>query len=141
LCHAINSGDAKQPLSNSSVITDGLQQIVNHVDIAHSIVIPNVETFPVEDFFKTPFTHQIEIFTRVSELDKRYYFSSDSLSKSSKVLVSPLQEISFATFLRAFHHSLNPFAGRRFRVKEYASFHLHQPFKTGQRISGRTLKI
>jgi predicted nuclease of restriction endonuclease-like (RecB) superfamily len=74
LNRAINSGDANQPQSNSSVITDELQQIVNHVDIAHSMAVPNVGAFPVEDFFKTPFTHQIEIFTRVSELDKRYYY-------------------------------------------------------------------
>jgi predicted nuclease of restriction endonuclease-like (RecB) superfamily len=74
LSHAINSGDANQPQLNSSVITDELQQIVNHVDIAHSMVVPNVGAFPIEDFFKTPFTHQIEIFTRVNELDKRYYY-------------------------------------------------------------------
>jgi hypothetical protein len=52
---------------NSSVTTDELQQIVNHVDIAHSMAVPNVGTFPVEDFFKAPFTHQIEIFTRLNE--------------------------------------------------------------------------
>lgn len=58
-----DSVDTKQALLNSSVITDELQQIVNHIDIAHSMAVPNVGAFPVEDLFKTPFTHQFDIWT------------------------------------------------------------------------------
>jgi hypothetical protein len=45
-----DSVDAKQALLNSSVITDELQQIVNHVDIAHSMAVRKTEhSHPILD--------------------------------------------------------------------------------------------
>lgn len=57
----------KQSNINSSVVTDEL------IDIHHSIVIRNA-SFPVEDFFKVPFTHHSRIISGVKELQDRYYY-------------------------------------------------------------------
>ena len=53
-------------LPDSSVITDGLNTI--------SLRFPNITDFPVEDFFRIPFTHHVEIYSRVKELNARYYY-------------------------------------------------------------------
>ncbi len=58
----------------SSVATDELQVAQNQIDIYHSIVIPNVAEFPIEDFFSVPFTHHVEIFHKVKDLEARYYY-------------------------------------------------------------------
>lgn len=34
----------------------------------------NLSDFPVEDFFKVPFTHHISIFSKVKDLQERYYY-------------------------------------------------------------------
>ena len=52
--------------ANSSVTTDGLNTI--------SLRFPNITDFPVEDFFRIPFTHHVEIYSRVKELNARYYY-------------------------------------------------------------------
>ena len=59
---------------NSSDVSDELQIVDNQIDIYHSINIPNIEEFPVEDFFKVPFSHHIEIFTKVDNLAARYFY-------------------------------------------------------------------
>ena len=53
-------------LPDSSVTTDGLNTI--------SLRFPNITDFPVEDFFRIPFTHHVEIYSRVKELNARYYY-------------------------------------------------------------------
>jgi predicted nuclease of restriction endonuclease-like (RecB) superfamily len=60
--------------ANSSVMTDELQAFGNQIDIYHSIQIPNLADFPVEDFFKVPFTHHTQIRTIKSSLEARYYY-------------------------------------------------------------------
>lgn len=57
------------PPANSSVATDELQ-----IDVRHAIRIDNLKDFPVEDFFKIPFTHHVEIFSTVKSLPARYYY-------------------------------------------------------------------
>lgn len=54
---------------NSSVITDDLVAI----DIYHTLMVPVTREFPVEDFFKVPFTHHVEIY-KLSDLLARYYY-------------------------------------------------------------------
>ena len=51
-----------------------LQADENQIDIYHSIFIPNVAEFPVEDFFGVPFTHHIRIMTKTKDLEARYYY-------------------------------------------------------------------
>ena len=45
----------------SAVVTAELQNLQNQIDIYHSIYVPNVAEFPIEDFFAVPFTHHISI--------------------------------------------------------------------------------
>lgn len=59
---------------NSSVATGELQIDGNHIDIHHVIHIPNITEFPVEDFFKVPFTHHTRIVSGAKTLDARYYY-------------------------------------------------------------------
>jgi hypothetical protein len=60
--------------ANSSVMTDELQTSNNQIDIYHAIQIPNLADFPVEDFFKVPFTHHTQIRAIKTSLDARYYY-------------------------------------------------------------------
>ena len=72
--------------TKSSVTTDDLietksisvDEVVllheNQIDISRAINISNIADFPIEDFFRVPFTHHIEIFKRVDALQARYYY-------------------------------------------------------------------
>lgn len=72
--------------SNSSVITDELPDSkTNSSDASDELtsIIPisdfklsgiNLADFPVEDFFKVPFSHHITIFSKVKNLQERYYY-------------------------------------------------------------------
>lgn len=71
--------------SKSCVITHDLtiEQSINNlrksesnnmIDIYHSITIPNIVGFPIEDFFKVPFTHHVEIYRKVEDVQARYYY-------------------------------------------------------------------
>lgn len=44
------------------------------IDIYHAIRIPDLKDFPVEDFFRLPFSHHIKIIEGCKELEERYYF-------------------------------------------------------------------
>ena len=44
------------------------------IDIQHAMVIPNTFDFPVEDFFRLPFTHHIRIIEGLDNLENRYYY-------------------------------------------------------------------
>ena len=58
----------------SSVASDEIQIVDNHIDIYHTIHIPNIAEFPVEDFFKVPFTHHVRIIEGAKELNAQYYY-------------------------------------------------------------------
>ena len=71
--------------SNSSVMTDELPEKLNSSDESDELtaIIPitdfkltgiNLADFPVEDFFKVPFSHHITIFSKVKNLQERYYY-------------------------------------------------------------------
>ena len=72
--------------SNSSVITDELPDARTNSSAASTeltSIIPiadfklsgiNLADFPVEDFFKVPFSHHITIFSKVKNLQERYYY-------------------------------------------------------------------
>ena len=75
-----NSTDASVELLsdelNSTVMTDELQNNQNAImpitDFKLSGI--NLSDFPVEDFFKVPFSHHIAIFSKVKNLQERYYY-------------------------------------------------------------------
>ena len=55
----------------SSVLSD---KQVHVVDLSQSFQIPNVVDFPIDDFFKVPFSHHIEIISKGLDLKARYYY-------------------------------------------------------------------
>ena len=65
---------AKLQESNSTTAVVELQHIDNKIDIFNSIVVRNIKDFPVENFFKVPFSHHLVIIEKVKENDKRYYY-------------------------------------------------------------------
>lgn len=44
------------------------------IDIDHSLKVPVTGDFPVEDFFRVPFTHHIRIIEGIKDLPSRYYY-------------------------------------------------------------------
>ena len=51
-----------------------MQIAENHIDIYNAIQIPNIAAFPIEDFFKVPFTHHSRIVAGAKTLEARYYY-------------------------------------------------------------------
>jgi len=60
--------------ANSSAVTDEIQIANNQIDIYHTIQIPNLADFPIEEFFKVPFTHHTQIRAVKTSLEARYYY-------------------------------------------------------------------
>ena len=58
--------------ANSSDTSDELTAIIPISDFKLSGI--NLVDFPVEDFFKVPFSHHIAIFSKVKNLQERYYY-------------------------------------------------------------------
>ena len=84
-----NSSDATDELQNRDNSTIAIVESVeikstiaivespaidNQIDIFHSLVIPNTLDFPVEDFFRLPFTHHIRIIEGIDGIQDRYYY-------------------------------------------------------------------
>lgn len=44
------------------------------IDIQHCLQVPVTGDFPVEDFFRVPFTHHIRIIERIKDVQARYYY-------------------------------------------------------------------
>lgn len=44
------------------------------IDINHALQVPVAGDFPIEDFFRVPFTHHIRILEKVKDLHARYYY-------------------------------------------------------------------
>ena len=59
---------------NSAVATAELQNSENQIDIFHTLSITNIPNFPIEDFFKVPFTHHSAIISGPKETSARFYY-------------------------------------------------------------------
>lgn len=68
-----NASSTKQEM-NFPITIGKLQPLENLIDIYHSMRIPNLPDFPIEDFFKVPFTHHIRIMSKCKDLPARYYY-------------------------------------------------------------------
>ena len=66
--------DKHENLSDFPVITGKLQTADYQIDIYNSITIPNITEFPIEDYFKVPFSHHSRIITLQKETEARYYY-------------------------------------------------------------------
>lgn len=64
--------DGKQ--SNSVIAITQIQEIDEQIDTNSVIAITQLREFPVEDFFRVPFTHHIRIADAVKDLKERYYY-------------------------------------------------------------------
>ncbi len=75
-----NSSDASDELSNSDEksiikttdITNPQNSVIAITELKLSGI--NLSDFPVDDFFKVPFSHHIAIFSKVKNLTERYYY-------------------------------------------------------------------
>lgn len=87
--------------SNSSVMTDELPEKLNSsaasTELTSIIPIPNFKLseinlvdFPVEDFFKVPFSHHITIFSKVKNLQERYYYIHRVVEENLQVAIKPM---------------------------------------------------
>lgn len=76
----------------------------NVIDINSPLQIPLSTDFPIEDFFKVPFTHHIRILEREKEPAARYYYIHRTAEEhlSANELIRLIQEDSFH------HQSLIP---------------------------------
>ena len=97
-----------------SVATDELQTSKNQIDIYHAITIPNLSEFPVEDFFRVPFTHHTRIMALCKDIPARYYYihrtaeehlSVDALEKLIKRQAYENQELLPNNFLQTMSNS------------------------------------
>ncbi len=61
-------------LQDSTVVTAEFQSADNQIDIYHTITISNIAEFPIEDFFKMPFTHHSRLISLCKDIDARYYY-------------------------------------------------------------------
>lgn len=61
-----------QQLPNSSAVADELDNY--KIDISQSLCIPETKYFPVDDFFRVPFTHHLIIIEKEKTIDGRYYY-------------------------------------------------------------------
>ena len=68
-------GIEQDPSTDNSVIAiTELNDTDDQIDIFRELRIPNLAEFPVEDFFKVPFTHHIQILSGVKGTSARYYY-------------------------------------------------------------------
>ena len=65
-----------QKNTNSPITTGELNYSAtpDTIDINHALQVPIASGFPIEDFFRVPFTHHIRIIERVKDLKTRYYY-------------------------------------------------------------------
>ena len=60
--------------NNMTVVTAELQDKEYQIDIFHTLTITNIPEFPVDDFFKVPFTHHSAIIIGTKDTSARYYY-------------------------------------------------------------------
>lgn len=70
----LDDTDQNTPRSNSVIAITELDSTDDQIDIFRELRIPNLTDFPVDDFFKVPFTHHIQIFSGVKDISARYYY-------------------------------------------------------------------
>ena len=78
--------DATIPLSsyNSTIAIVELERAENDIEINIPMRIQEIQDFPIEDFFRVPFTHHVRIIEGVKDLKTRYYY----IHKTAEELLS-----------------------------------------------------
>lgn len=57
-----------------TVATVKLESTENQIDIFQTMHIPDVKDFPINDFFRVPFSHHVRIIATTKPLPNRYYY-------------------------------------------------------------------
>ena len=71
-------------LSNSTIAIVELERAENDIEINIPMRIQEIQDFPIEDFFRVPFTHHVRIIEGVKDLKTRYYY----IHKTAEELLS-----------------------------------------------------
>lgn len=73
---ATTNDDPKQfsTSRNSVFVNTELQNTEDQIDIYCELRIPNLSEFPIEHFFKVPFSHHVAIISGVKDPEARYYY-------------------------------------------------------------------
>ena len=84
-----------QMVENSAIMIAELKNY--EIDIYQAIKIPETKDFPIEDFFKLPFTHHIRILEGTNDLLARYYYIHRAAEEKlqSRVLEKLLEEDAY----------------------------------------------
>ena len=72
----VTTVELSSPNKKSVIKTTDLTKSKNSVIIITELNLSgiNLSDFPIEDFFKVPFTHHIAIFSKVKNIQERYYY-------------------------------------------------------------------
>lgn len=91
-----------QPIPKSAIQIADLENY--RIDIYHSIQIPETIDFPIDDFFRLPFTHHIRIIEGSKDIVARYYYIHRACEEhlTPKQLVNLIKEDAYS------HQSLIP---------------------------------
>lgn len=70
--------DANRLVATNDVLTKVKSQVatgkMEKIDIFNEMQLPNSLDFPLEDFFRVPFTHHCRILEKAKSLEERYYY-------------------------------------------------------------------
>ncbi len=69
---------------NSTIAVVELERTENDIEINIPMRIQEIQDFPIEDFFRVPFTHHVRIIEGVKDLKTRYYY----IHKTAEELLS-----------------------------------------------------
>ena len=106
--NANNQTDSKSAIAIADLETD------SSIDIYHTLQIPDVKDFPIEDFFRLPFSHHIRIIEGSKDLKTRYYYihcaveeniPSDKLAEYIKKDYRPTRETIPSNFTQTLPNS------------------------------------
>lgn len=73
------------PATNSAIATAELDNSDEVIDIHNSMSVRNAVDFPVEDFFRIPFTHHLRIIEKVDDLQARYYYMHRTVEENLSI--------------------------------------------------------
>jgi len=59
---------------NSAITIAEIDKGTDMIDVHHTMSVPNAVDFPIEDFFRIPFTHHIRIIEGTEDQLSRYYY-------------------------------------------------------------------
>ena len=123
--------DNNQLITESPIATDENTTSAddNVIDLNNSLQIPLTADFPIEDFFKVPFTHHIRILEREKEREARYYYIHRTAEEhlSANELIRLIQEDSFhhqALIPNNFSHTIPNAASARKAVMMFKDNYL-----------------